>query len=215
MLEEGKVEWDPLIDAPSDERYGITLLARPNQAVKENIQAFLSEIKSIMPEQYYYPDSDVHLTVMSIISCYEGFQLEQIEPEAYQAVINACLDGIHPFRIFFRGITASPSCILIQGFPENDALHLLRNRLRQEFQASSLEHSIDKRYAIQTAHSTVLRFRTPEVPHQSLTPLLKAYRHTDFGMTEVDQLELVFNDWFQRWEKVQLLSRFNLNAAKE
>ena len=68
---------DKLIDSTNDKRFGITLLFRPDSSIKASIQKFLSKIKSIEPNQYFYRDSDLHVTVMSIISCYDGFNLSQ------------------------------------------------------------------------------------------------------------------------------------------
>src|SRR5690554_2408413 len=67
-------EHDPLIDSPLDNRFGITLLLRPNSEVNEAIQRFISTIKVIEPAHHFYSNSDIHVTVMPIISCYEGFE---------------------------------------------------------------------------------------------------------------------------------------------
>lgn len=77
-IELGNYEIDNLIDSPSDKRFGVTLLIRPNIHIKNKIQKFLDELRVIEPDQYYYPNSDIHLTVMSIISCYDGFGLRNI-----------------------------------------------------------------------------------------------------------------------------------------
>ena len=73
---------DTTIDAENDNRFGITLLIRPPESIKNKIQSFLNELKKDDPTQYYYPNSDMHITVLSIISCYDGFGLNQINPEA-------------------------------------------------------------------------------------------------------------------------------------
>ena len=159
-IENEDYKTDLLIDSPADRRFGITLLIRPPENIKNRIQVFLKDLKQVDPSQYYYPNSDIHITVMSIISCYEGFQLDQISISNYIDLINESLNGIDRFEIKLKGITASNSGIMIQGFPENDNLNNLRNNLRTKFKNSDLEQSIDKRYSIQTAHSTVVRFRT-------------------------------------------------------
>ena len=81
-------EIDNLIDSSLDNRFGITLLTRQNSKVKNKIQEFLSDLKAIEPDQYYYRDSDIHVTVMSIITCYEGFDLSQIMLTDYVEIIN-------------------------------------------------------------------------------------------------------------------------------
>lgn len=207
-------EHDPLIDSPSDNRFGITLLIRPSEEINDAIQRFLSRVKAIEPEHYFYPNPDIHVTVMPIISCYEGFQLRQIDPKNYIDLLNGCLKGLPPFFIEFRGVTASPSCIMIKGFPLDDTLEEVRNRLRRAFKDSPLEQSLDKRYPLQTAHSTVIRFKQPVRNQAAVLEQLDHFRDFNFGRFEVNELELVFNDWYQRKEKVQKLFTLSLGEDK-
>lgn len=200
-------EIDSLIDDPKDHRFGITLVIRPDADTKQNIQQFLSELKAIEPDQYYYQNSDLHVTVMSIISCYEDFSLDDIVVEDYVNLIDGVLKEFSPFNIQFKGLTASPSCILLQGFL-TDTLNEIRDALRKIFKASALQQSIDKRYAIQTAHSTVVRFRNPLSKINELLSLIERYRNFDFGTFEVKQIELVYNDWYQREKFVRTLHTF-------
>lgn len=203
-------EFDPLINAAEDTRYGVTLLARPSDEVKQNILKPLDKIKSVAPNQYYYPDSDLHLTVLSIISCYAGFTLDEIDPLEYRDLISSAIDSVSPFRIQFKGLTASPSCILVQGFPENDQLNKLRNNLRNKFNQSKLQHSIDQRYKLQTAHMTVIRFKEPFKDSPKFVRTISDLRDHHFGSCLIKHLELVGNDWYQQEDKVKLISTFEL-----
>lgn len=201
---------DPLIDSPLDNRFGITLLIRPSNEVNDAVQDFLARVKSIESAHYFYPNPDIHVTVMPIISCYEGFELRQIDPKDYIALLKNCLKDLPRFSVEFRGVTASPSCIMIKGFPMEDTLEEIRNRLRQAFKDSSLEQSLDKRYPLQTAHSTVIRFKQPVRDQAAALEQLDQFRDYYFGRFEVKELELVFNDWYQREGKVQKLYAFRL-----
>lgn len=199
---------DHQIDSPSDHRFGLTLIIRPDNQTKNAAQAFLKELQEIDPDQYYYPDSDIHLTVLSIISCYDGFDWKTISIPDYVAIIKKSLADIQDVEINFQGITASPSAIMLQGFPETNSLDDLRNNLRANFKASGLEESIDKRYAIQTAHSTVARFRKPIDNKEKLLALLEKYRDFNFGKSKVENFYLVYNDWYQRKKWVKELYEF-------
>ncbi len=201
---------DNLIDSESDDRYGITLLIRPPAIIKHKIQTFLNDLKHLEPNQYYYPNSDIHITVMSIISCYYGFKLTQINVEKYSHLISQSLKGKKSFKINFRGITAAESSVMIQGFSDKSTLNDIRNNLRLNFQTSDLEQSIDKRYSIQTAHSTVVRFKAEVKKKIEFLDLLEKYRNYNFGEFEVKTLELVANDWYQRKERVKSLELFAL-----
>lgn len=206
----GNYRLDVKINDPSDSRFGITLLLRPSEKIKTSIQLFLEKLKAIEPSQYYYPDSDIHITVMSIISCYEGFSLDQIAVESYIEIIQKSLADLAEIKIEFRGITASNSAIMIQGFPSDESLNNLRNKLRENFKNSALEQSIDSRYSIATAHSTVMRFREKLQNPEQLIQIANQFREYNFGEFKADKLELVFNDWYQRERNTIQLKDFQL-----
>lgn len=199
---------DNQIDSLSDNRFGITVLIRPDSQTKKNIQSFLDELKQIDPQQYYYPSSDIHITVLSIISCYEGFNLINISIQDYVKIIEKSLVGIPELDINFQGITASPSAVMIQGFTNTSSLNDLRNNLRTNFIDSGLEQSIDKRYSLQTAHATVSRFRKEIINKEKLIETLEKYRNFDFGKFKIEKYHLVYNDWYQREQFVKALHEF-------
>lgn len=203
-------ETDSLINSTIDHRFGITLVIRPPLQIKNKIQSFINELKKIDSNQYYYPSLDIHITIMSIISCYDGFKLDQISIQEYINLIKHNMQKIESFNIHFKGITASNSCVMIQGFMNGDSLKTFRNNLRTDFQKSKLEQTIDKRYSIQTAHSTVVRFQNVLTNKNEYLNILNKYRDFDFGEFEVDKFELVFNDWYQRKEYVKKLYQFYL-----
>ena len=199
---------DTQIDSPSDHRFGLTLIIRPDFQTQNTIQHFLNELKAIDPDQYYYPNSDIHITVMSIISGYDDFDVASISIPDYVAIIEKSLLNISKIEINFQGVTASPSAIMLQGFTNTNSLNDLRNNLRTQFKDSGLEQSIDKRYYIQTAHSTVARFRKPISDKEKLLAILEKYRDFNFGKFQVDSYYLVYNDWYLREKWVKELHRF-------
>lgn len=211
LLTAGQLELDAMLSAPEkDFRRGITLLTRPTGEVPLRVQHFLQEMAGLEPTQYYYPASDLHVTVLSIVSCVEGFTLGSICPEEYAAVVQKALEQLPPFAIRFRGVTASAAGILLQGFPVGKGLEVLRENLRCLFRNSGLLQSIDQRYAIQTAHSTVIRFQEPLRNPAAFLQKLEEYRTADFESFSVRTLELVYNDWYQRQEHTHVLGAFNL-----
>ena len=195
---EGKYSLDSQINDVTDSRFGITLLIRPNDEIKAQIQSFLDELRKVDSQQYYYPTSDIHITVMSIISCYEGFTLDKIRIEEYIEIIQKSLLEVDEIKIEFKGVTASTSAIMIQGFPTDESLNNLRDKLRENFKKSNLEQSIDSRYTISTAHSTVMRFQEKLDNPGKMIAVVEKFRDYDFGEFTVDKLELVYNDWYQR-----------------
>lgn len=203
-------QYDDWIDAPNDTRYGLTLLARPSEEVKRAVLDTLDELKAVAPGQYYYPASSLHLTVLSIISCYPEFRLSAVDPTEYCDLISRAIRLIKPFSVTFEGLTASPSCILVQGFPADEQLSLLRDNIRSAFKRSSLQHSIDQRYRLKTAHLTALRFRQPLRDSEMFVDRITRLRDAGFGSCRIDSLELVANDWYHRKDRVRHIYTFEL-----
>lgn len=206
----GKYNLDSHIKDSSDSRFGITLLARPSKKVNAEIQQFLNHLKAVEPAQYYYPNSDIHITVLSIISCYQGFNLDKIAVEEYIKTVQQSIIDLDEIIIEFRGVTASNSAIMIQGFPSDESLTALRNKLRENFKNTALEQSIDSRYSISTAHSTVMRFTEKLVNPEKLIEVTEEFRDYNFGIFKVEKLELVFNDWYQREKNTIHLKSFDV-----
>lgn len=147
---------------------------------------------------------------MSIVPCYEGFNIENIELVKYIELVKKCLPLNENIEINFKGLTASNSCIMLQGFMNNNLLNEIRNNLRVEFKKSELEQSLDKRYSIQTAHSTVVRFKNSFTEKHSFLKIIDKYVDYEFGTFEVKKIELVYNDWYQRKEFVQKIYEFKI-----
>ena len=199
---------DTLIDSKNDRRFGLTLIIRPSNEIKTKIQDFLKNFKEIEPNQYYYPNSDIHITVMSIISCYNDFDMSKIDVQKYIDLTEKCLLKGIDLNITFKGITASPSGVMVQGFMNNNELNDIRNRLRKAFKNSNVEQSLDKRYLIQTAHSTIIRFRKELSHKEKFLELLDNSINYDFGTFKVNKFELVYNDWYQREQYVKKIHEF-------
>lgn len=214
-LKQGKCKIDTLIGDDNDTRRGVTALTYLNKHaphVSQKISNMLKQLQLIEPDQYYYPQNELHLTILSIISCVSEFKLSHITPQPYIDIFRQCLQNIEPIQIRFTGITASPSCILLQGFPEGEGLESLRDNLRQGFKQSGLRTSIDSRYPLNTAHATVIRFCAPLVDNDEFMAKLQQYRNYDFGTVTLNNFELVFNNWYQNLAETKTLDSYQIKS---
>lgn len=204
-------ELDPyLLDIKSDTRRGITALAYLNQdnsAALEQMIAFQRSVQAIEPHQYYHPFDELHLTILSIISCVVDFQLSDISSVEYIEIFQSIACEIPPIEIHYKGISASPNCIVVQGFPVNRCLEVFRESLRDRFAASGVRVSFDSRYKLVTAHSSLIRFKSPITHGEELFALCEKYRAHDFGCLKLHYFDLVFNNWYQNVAVTQLLAR--------
>jgi hypothetical protein len=208
---ENRFAVDPhLDDKTRDTRRGLTVLGRLDDQLAAQIRDFLNEGRAIEPELYYYDRRDFHLTILSIITCRTGFDPATLDRAAYLDLIKKAAAAIGPIRILFKGVTASPACVMLQGFPLNDRLATLRGRLRGRFKASDLEHSIDQRYAIETAHSTVIRFNRAPRDRDRFIQYLRKYRDYEIGPAEISRIEFVHNDWYMSEARVSPIGMVDL-----
>ncbi len=213
VIKAGTYQTDKLIDSPSDNRRGITTLSylRGSTPLTENISNFLNDLKSLEPEQYYPAISELHVTVLTIITCYENFHISDSEGQDYAEVFKEAVQSVSPFELKFKGVTASPSCILLQGIMQGESLNELRNSLRTGLKKSKLQFGKDARYNIATAHSTVVRFKQPLHNANQLFELLKKYREYNFGTHTVGSVRLVTNDWYLKENNTKLLAEVKLD----
>ncbi|MDO6428559.1 hypothetical protein Q4489_16220 [Thalassotalea sp. 1_MG-2023] len=204
---------DPFIHSSLDTRRGITALSyidKNSQQVADKISEFLTEVHKVEPEQYFYPRSDLHITMLSIISCIEDFTLSKVNIDEYIKAYNHVVAECPPVEINFIGVTASESCIVIQGFPVDNNLHTFRKKLRQAFK-SLPNTTFDSRYKLITAHCTAIRFCRPIKDSQRLFELCQANRERSFGSIVFNQFELVYNNWYQQRTHTELLACAKLN----
>nr|WP_288810327.1 mutarotase [uncultured Sphingobacterium sp.] len=210
QISRGEVQIDRKIDDNGDRRRGLTLLIRPSDEIKVLVRAFQDEMLNIEGEQYYQPISDLHVTALSIISCYEGFDIGQVHIPDYEYIISQSLEEIPKTKLTFKGITATREAVMIQGFPMDEGLEMLRDRLRNNFKSANLQQSMDSRYRLTTAHMTSVRFRKELQSPSKFANLLHDYRKVKFGEMRIESLELVYNDWYQNSNIVKTLHCFSV-----
>ncbi|MBD1432481.1 mutarotase [Sphingobacterium sp. DN00404] len=209
-IRNGNNKIDRLIDDKNDKRRGLTVLIRPNDNIQRTITRFQQELMVIDKDQYYQPLPDMHVTVLSIISCYDGFNLGQIETSKYIRLFEQSARNIMDIGLHFQGISASPEAVMIQGFPLSEGLERFRDQLRENFKASALQQTIDARYRLTTAHITAVRFREHIRTPQKFAERLENYRDVDFGSFKPKEIELVYNDWYQKRHIVKTLHKISI-----
>lgn len=205
-----RFELDPRLDDPVDRRRGLSVRVRPSGAALAGLVRLADALHDVAPEQYRHAPDEIHVTVLPIISCADGVALDRIDAAGYASLVAACAADVGPFPLRFEGITASPSCVMAQGFVEDGHLEALRDRLRTAVTASGLPRAMERRYAARTAHATLLRFRAPPRTPDELLARLDALRSVAAGRCDIDAVELVFTDWYHRRTEVRTLARVTL-----
>lgn len=199
----GDIDCDAHLTAGRDPRRGLTLIARPSQALRARFDCMLDRLASAEPHQYRYPVADMHMTILSLFTVTENPAPQLLRLTDYCASVRAALDGIEAFEIDFNGITMSRSAVVAQGFPRDPALEILRDRLRAQLSEKGLAASLDQRYRLVTAHTTLFRFVAPLQKARRFTELLDSLRNEPLGCMYVNEVELVINDWYMSSNSVK------------
>ncbi len=185
-----------LSDYERDTRRGLTVLARVSAQVSLNVFRFLEELKQWEPHLYYPQPEELHVTVLSLFTATEAYQPYFEKVEAYRQAVHDALQDAHEFTLTFTGITASKSVIMVQGFPEDETLNVIRENVRKSLRHAGLDSGLDQRYRVRAAHLSVARFNAPLLSPQRTSDFLLANRETYFGKTDVQVLETVANNWY-------------------
>jgi 2'-5' RNA ligase len=209
----GKIESDRVLGAGlMDRRRGLTLIARPSADVRKKVMTFLRELRRLESDQYYYAASDLHLTILSLFGAMTKPARFLVHLEKYVAAVDSVLRQVGPIQIKFAGVTASPGAIMIQGFPDIDALNQIRDTLRHQLRVRGLTGGLDLRYRLETAHMTIARFRARLRDSKHFAAVLEHARHHSFGSTTIKSLSLVTNDWYMRHQTLETVRRYRLIA---
>ncbi len=213
-LARGQVEIHPhLADRAEDRRRGLTVLARPSPPVEAQFSAFIQQLSEIAPDQYFYQPGDFHITILSLFTATENFEPYYARLPTYLDALHSVIPQAERFSLAFKGITASRSCVMVQGFPQGTQLERLREGLREALRNHGFGGDLDRRYRITTAHSTIVRFRTQPRDLPRLLEALCRYRDHDFGQMTVENLQLTKHNWYMSAGETEVLADYLLRGA--
>jgi 2'-5' RNA ligase len=208
-FEGGHVQLDPhLPHKQGDDRRGYSLIIRPAPDVARRIAAFLSEFDACQPGQYLYRPVEFHVTLLSLFTATEAYRPYFERRDAYLRAVDRALGAAPRFAIHFRGITASPGAVMIQGFPRDETFPRLREAVRRELHLAGLGDGLDQRYRIQAAHATVIRFQSQPHYMPTLRHFLSQQRGRDFGTSAVSVIQFVENDWYMSEDRVKVIKEY-------
>ena len=185
-----------LTNAKNDNRISLNLLIRINPEISDKIENCISELKNLEPSLYYYPKSDLHVTVIDILKASPDRSIPENLNE-YINCIKKCASQIKPFKIEFNGLTMSDNAIMVKGYYEYE-LQKFRELLRKTLKESGL--SIEERYETISCHITISR-----VPDKINNPndLIKFIEKDKmFGVIEIDSFELSLHNWYDTKKEV-------------
>lgn len=210
----GREQIDPLLrDRVPDARRGLTVIFRPQPTVAAQVAGWLGELAANAADQYVYTPGQLHVTVLSLFTATPEYAPYFARLPHYLAALDAALGSLPPFAVTFRGVTASPAAVMVQGFPADGTLENARAALRAAITQAGLGGDLDRRYRLTTSHLSALRLRAPLADPARFVAQLDAARSRDFGVTQVDELLLVANDWYMTPSVVDVVRRYPLTST--
>jgi 2'-5' RNA ligase len=213
-FELGQPQLDPhLLDKANDLRRGVSLSFWLPPSIRDRIKNFLDPLAADFPGQYFYQPEELHVTIVTLISATQHWQQEFGDVDSFRSILREVLTRHPPFKVEFRGVTAAPNAVLIQGFPIGNTLENIRADLRRTFVERGFANRLDRRYPNSAAHVTAMRFCKPDSDWKRLAEILRASRQTGFGTMEVNALQLLWGDWYASADRVRLLEEFPLAKA--
>jgi len=215
-FELGKPQLDyHLLNKANDLRRGVSLSFWLPASIQARIKNFLDQLAADFPGQYFYQPEELHVTVVTLVSATEHWQQEFGDVGSFRAILGEVLARHPPFQVEFRGVTAAPNAVLIQGFPIGNTLENIRADLRRTFVERGFPNRLDRRYPNSAAHVTAMRFCKPDSDWKRLAAVLKASRQIHFGTMQVEELQLLLSDWYASANRVRLLEEFPLQISPQ
>jgi len=195
IIESGDIAVDDYLAGNRiDSRKGISLII-PIRSLADTYNRVVSSLKKIEPTQYYYPVSDLHVTIFDFIQARENFTRNEELEKIFTAASIQVLHAIKEFSITFEGIVFSSAAGIIQGY-DNDILVGIREEIREFLKKNGIRN--DERYASESAHITFARFADRLCRPEGLCKFINDNRETEIGLAQVTEVELVEHDWYNR-----------------
>jgi hypothetical protein len=213
-FQRSELQIDPqLLDIKHDQRLGLGCIIRPVLATFPALPVLLDELAYLVPDQHYYRLEELHISVLTPIPSFVGFDLMAVPLGDYLEMFRTAVATHPPFALTFAGVTASPSAIMLQGFFPPGTLASLRTTLMAALEEAGLAACMDRRYPLRGAHMTLLRFSRPPGDLSSLRRRLTELRETPFGSSWVTEIRLVTADWYMSHTKVRTVACLPLGHA--
>jgi hypothetical protein len=203
----GDIIVDDFLATPeADKRRGVTLLV-PVPELGEKYQELVTRFVSGEPNQYYYPLSDLHVTVFTFISGTADYVPNDEMNRAFREITKDVLAGIKGIRIDFDGIVFSREAGIICGY-DDDVLIEMRKGIRERLKKKGIP--VLERYESKSSHVTFCRFKERLGNPKSFTATIKKNEAKYFGRYGIKNIHLVQNDWYNSERNRYAIERFEI-----
>jgi len=209
-IKKGSIETDKFLSSKiKDKRRGISLII-PVPFNKIIYSSFVDAFRSIETEQYYYPLSDLHITIFTFLSARDTYKINAKLENEFVQITEKALNNINQLLISFSGLTFSKEAGFINGY-DNNALILIRDCIRTEMNKKGLK--IDERYKSETAHVTFMRFKNEISNIDEFYNTIANKKDEIIEEINLSKIELVEHDWYNSESNKRIISTFNIKSS--
>lgn len=212
-------QWDlvsrEILDNPEkDYLRGLNLITylplRINRLIDKRLISKLS--LTIGDSGWIMPSKGRHITVLDILphnSRMADWGLDAFTEKYIKVVENTISPFNKSIEIKLKGIFASPDGITIQGFPVGESLFELRHLLRQGLTKAKLANFEEKKYTVQTAHISLVKFTKP-LNGKALIRTVDELRNFHMGHFTLEKLILNYSSRYDKYFTIEILKEYCL-----
>jgi 2'-5' RNA ligase len=142
----------------SDNRMGVSIIARPSDDLKEFIEEKYKILKAIEPDQYYYPAEDLHMTIFEMCADQTSDMVKKYTLDLLN-ILGEVLSDLPKITVNNGRLIAFPRACIIKYQSPNRDLELVRKEIRSRLNNAKLE--FDPRYTSDFVHLSILRYIEP------------------------------------------------------
>ncbi len=202
-IKNNKEQIDYLVGSKANTKMGLILAIRPTEEVQKKISKIQKRIKDIEPNQYYYKESEYHITLLDLICAKQDYVYTDEQFKIYDEIIKKSIINISPFKIHLNGLMISDGAIMVKGYYENE-MNIIRQNLRDYIEKSNLKSG--EKYKTISSHITICRFKEKINNRNDLLNFVKDYSKYDFGNFEVTSFEFTYHNGY--YDKKEILKKY-------
>jgi len=178
----------------TDRRCGVNLACRPPNDVATAVRFVQKILSQFEPDQYYYPPSDLHLTLVEI--CHSR-SLEETSnlADSIRTKLRDVVASLPAPRLMSPMLGFDARACAVNFFPADGTLRSVRQSIRE--QLVKLRVAIDSRYEPQSAHLTIMRYIAPL--HTEPRRWVKMLREVKLASDITWSLSSVWLTWGANW----------------
>jgi len=180
--------------ALGDARWGVSVLLRFSSAspTGRRLATAAQQIGVAAGDHHLVHGPELlHTTVRSI----EGFRGAVADDDEavkrYVDVLQEEARDLESVAIRYAGVAPTVSGVLAQGWPLDQTLHVLRERLHARLPSNVPVAGPETQRPRDLAHATLLAFTGPLADPAATVAAIEAHRHTEFGVEHFRRLDLV------------------------